>query len=165
MRSMMPGSVGAVSLVSPGWRYRWPRSTCSATWQYTGSTQTVNKQNTGSTCQRSKSVTEHAAVSYCSMTATAHLELQIRLTTRMVRHFKSSSSSAESSLTSLSMAVLVLSSTTNSMSKRDSSESGSDTFMLMLLLRSYVPYSGLAAASTLQRAFSDACGQQTIVCQ
>jgi hypothetical protein len=33
MRSMMPGSVGAVSLVSPGWRYRWPRSTCSATWQ------------------------------------------------------------------------------------------------------------------------------------
>lgn len=27
----MPGSVGGVSLVSPGWRYRWPRSTCWAT--------------------------------------------------------------------------------------------------------------------------------------
>jgi hypothetical protein len=34
------------------------------------------------------------------------------------------------------MAVLVLSSTTNSMSKRDSRLSGSATFMLMLLLRS-----------------------------
>ena len=50
-----------------------------------------------------------------------------------------------------SLESFIWSSTTNSMSKRESSESGRLTLRITLMLLSYEPYSGLAAASTLQR--------------